>query len=81
MTNALVFDVPVEFGLELMPVVCPHLADTEWEAPDDMADEQDGIGLGVPAVDLEGSDAGGIIDGGALVSFDELAGPPGWKRL
>jgi hypothetical protein len=37
-----------------------------------MVDEQDGIGLGVPAVDLEGSDVGGIIDGGVLVSFDGL---------
>jgi hypothetical protein len=34
MTDALVFDVPVELGLELVPVVRPHLADTEWEALD-----------------------------------------------
>ena len=52
MTNALVFDVPVELDLEPMPVVRPHLADTEREALDDVVEEGDGVGLGAPAVDL-----------------------------
>ena len=45
MTNALVFDMPVELGLELVPVIRPHLPDAEWEAFDDVVDEGDGIGL------------------------------------
>jgi hypothetical protein len=72
MTDALVFDVPVELGLELVPVVRPHLADTEWEALDDVVEEVDGIGLCVPAVDLQRPDAGGVVDGGVLIAFYRL---------
>lgn len=53
MPNALVFDMPVELGLEFVPVVRPCLPDAEWKAFDDVVDEGDGIGLGVPAVNLE----------------------------
>lgn len=73
MTGSLVFDVPVELGLELMPVARPHFADTEWGALDDVIEEVDGIGLGVPAVDLEGPDTCGVIDGGVLIAFDRLS--------
>lgn len=73
MTDALVLDVPVKLGLELVPVVRPHLAETEWEALDDVVEEVDGICLGVPAVDLKGPDAGGVIDGGVLIAFDRLS--------
>jgi hypothetical protein len=52
MTDALVLDVPVELGLEFVPIVRPHLPDAEREALDDMVDEQDGIGLGMPIIDL-----------------------------
>jgi hypothetical protein len=31
MTDALVLDVPMELGLELMAIVGPHLADPEGE--------------------------------------------------
>ena len=73
MADALVFDVPVELGLELVAVVRPHLADAEWESLYDVVEEVDGVDLGVPAVDLESSDAGGVVDGGVLVAFDWLS--------
>jgi hypothetical protein len=46
MGDALVFDVPVELGLELVAVVRPHLPETEWEALDGVVEEVDGVGLG-----------------------------------
>ena len=47
MANALVFDVPVELGLEFVPIVRAHLPDTEREALDDVVEEIDGVGLRV----------------------------------
>ncbi len=52
MTVALVVHMPVELGLEFVPIVRLRLPVAEREALDDMVDEQDGIGLGVPVVDL-----------------------------
>ena len=46
--------MPVELGLELVAVVRPRLADTEWEALDDVVKEVDGVGLGVPAIESDG---------------------------
>ena len=54
MTDALVLDVPVEFGLELMAIVGSDFADAERELVDDVIDEVDGIGLVMALVDLEG---------------------------
>ena len=48
----MVLDVPMELGLELMAIVGPHLADPEGEPGNDVVDEGDRIGLGVPVVDL-----------------------------
>src|SRR5580704_6112468 len=62
-----------ELGLELMAIVGPHLADPEGEPGNDVVDEGDRIGLGVPVVDLERPDAGRIINGGVLVALDRLA--------
>ena len=73
MTDALVLDVPMELGLELMAIVGPHLADPEGEPGNDVVDEGDRIGLGVPVVDLERPDAGRIINGDVLVALDRLA--------
>jgi len=71
--DALVLDVPMELGLELMAIVGPHLADPEGEAGNDVVDEGDRIGLGVPVIDLEGPDAGRIINRSVLVALDRLA--------
>ncbi len=72
MADAPVFDVPVELGLEFVPIVCPHLPDAEREALEDVVDEQNGIGLCMPVVDLEGPYARGVINGGVLIAFDWL---------
>lgn len=39
MADALIFDVPVELGLELMAVVGPDLFDAERELVDDVIDK------------------------------------------
>jgi hypothetical protein len=72
MTDASIFDVPVELSLELVVVARPHLSDTESEALDDVVEEVDGVGLGVSAVDLEGPDTGDVVDGGVLMMFDRF---------
>ena len=69
----MVLDVPIEIGLEFMAIVGPHLADPEGGPGNDVVDEGDRIGLGVPVVDLERPDAGRIINGGVLVALDRLA--------
>ena len=46
MTDALVLDVPMELGLELMAIVGPHLADPEGEPGNDVVEEGDRIGPG-----------------------------------
>jgi hypothetical protein len=38
-----------------------------------VVDEGDGIGLGVPVIDLKGLDAGGVINGCVLVAPDRFA--------
>jgi len=46
-----------------------HL-DAEGELVDDVIDEVDGVGLVVPGVDLDGPNAGGVVDGGVLVALN-----------
>jgi hypothetical protein len=43
--NAVILDMPVELGLELVAIVCAYFADAEWELFDDMIDEVDRVGL------------------------------------
>ncbi len=73
MADALIFDVPVEPGLELMTIVGPDFLDAERELFDDVIDEVDRVGLCVFVVDLERPDAGGIVDRGILEPADLLA--------
>lgn len=73
MADALVFDVPAELGLEFMPILHSYFPDAEREALDDVVDQQGGIGLGVPAVNLESPSARGIVDGGVLIALDRLS--------
>ena len=57
-----VFDMPMEFGLELVTVVGPHLANAEWKLFDDVINEVDGVCLRMLLVDLEGANSGCIVD-------------------
>ena len=72
MTDSLVLDVPMEFGLELMTVICPDLLYTERELLDDVVNKIDRIGLGVPLVNFQSPHACGVIDCSVLVSLDLL---------
>ena len=49
-----VLDVPVEFGLELMTVICPDLSDAERELVNGVIHEVDRVGLSVLFVNLQG---------------------------
>ena len=69
-TDALVLDMPVKLGLELVAVVGPDLPDAEWEGSDHVVNEVDGVGLGVASVDLEGADTGCVVDGRELKAPD-----------
>jgi len=57
-----------ELGLEFVPVVGSDFPDPERELVDDVGDEFDGIGLGVPFVHLHGPHTGCIVDGCVLVA-------------
>jgi hypothetical protein len=70
--NTFVLDMPVELGLEFVPVISSNSFDAEGEFADDVIDEGDGVGLIVPLKDFEGPDASGIINGGVLVALDRL---------
>ena len=70
MADTLVLDMPVEPGLELMPVVGSNFPDPERKLVDDMVDEVDRIGLGVAIIDLQGTNTGRIIDGCVLEAPD-----------
>src|SRR5580698_2904341 len=72
-TDALIFDVPMEFGLELMAIIGPDFPDTERELGDDVIDEVDRIGLSVFVIDPERPDARCIVDGGILEAPDLLS--------
>ena len=72
-TDALILDVPMELGLEFVTIVGTNFPDPEGKARDNVVNEGDGIGLGMPIIDLEGSDAGGVIDGCVLVAPDRFA--------
>ena len=67
---ALVFDVPVQFGLEFMSVIGANLTDAKWELRNDGIDEVNRVGLIVPVVNLECPNARGVVNRGVLVSLD-----------
>ena len=62
MPHPLVGYVPVEQRLELVATVGADGVDPEWEPLNHVVDEVDGVLLGVPVVNLERADAGGVID-------------------
>ena len=73
MADALVFDMPVELGLELMTFVRPDLANAQWDFVDDIVDKVDGVRLRVPFRDFEVWDTGRIVNGGVLEPPDLLS--------
>ena len=73
MPDALVLDMPVKSGLELMTIVSTNFPDPEGERVDDIVDEVDSVRLVVLLIDLEGAHAGRIIDGRELKAAYLLA--------
>jgi len=59
----------MEFGLELVAVICPHFTNTEWE----LFNEVDRACLRVFLVDLKGPNSCRIIDRGELEAAYFLA--------
>ena len=78
-----IFDMPMEFGLELMTIIRAHLANAEWKLFDDMINEVDGVCLSMLFVDLEGANSGCIVDSCVLEPTDLFASFSfeGQKRL
>jgi hypothetical protein len=73
MAGALILDVPVDLGLELLAVIGSDFLDAERELFDDVVDEVDRVGLSMFGVDLEGPDMCCVIDSGTLEPTDFLA--------
>ena len=73
MADALIFDVPVELGLERMAIVCPDFPNAERELLDYVIDEVNRIGSCVFVVDLERTHARCIVGGGILEAPDLFA--------
>ena len=66
--DALIGEVPMKLGLELMAAVGPHRMNPKRELCDHVVEKTYGVRLGVARVNLEGPDAGGIVDGGVLIA-------------
>ena len=58
----------MKLGLELMAAVGPHRMNPKRELCDHVVEKTYGVRLGVARVNLEGPDAGGIVDGGVLIA-------------
>lgn len=76
MTNALVLDVPVKLGLELVSVVGSDLANAERELLDDVVNEVDCAGLGVFLVNLQSPHPCRVINGCELDATNLLSAIP-----
>ena len=73
MTNPLVFNMPVELGLELMAIVRSDGLNTERKFIYNIIDEVDGILLIMSLIDFKSSNACSIVNRGVLEAFDFCA--------
>ena len=73
MTDALIFNVPMEPGLEFVAIVGAHFPDSERKPGDDVVDEGNRVGLGMSVIDFERSDTGRIINGDVLTALDRFS--------
>src|SRR5271169_2263018 len=76
MADSLIFDMPMELGLEFVAIISSHLSDSKGELSDDVVDKSDRVGLSMTIVDLQRADTGRIIDGRVLVTPDGFAAFP-----
>jgi hypothetical protein len=73
MADAQIMQMRMEVGLEFVPVVCANNTDQEREPRNDVIDKGDGIILGVPIIDFQGSDPRNIVNSHILKSPDGRA--------
>jgi len=66
----LIFDMPMELGLELVAIISSHFSDSKGKLSDDVVDKSDRVGLSMTIVDLQRADTGRIINGCVLVTPD-----------
>ncbi len=66
MTDTKALDIPMELSVELMAITGSDLSYQEWGPVDNVIDKVDCVSLGMRLVDLEGANAGGVINGGIL---------------
>ena len=52
MADSLIFDMPMEPGLELVAIISSHFSDSKGELSDDVVDKGDRVGLSMTIVDL-----------------------------
>jgi len=65
--------MPMEFGLELVAVICPNFTDAKRELFDNVINEVDRACLRVFLTNLESTNSGCVIDGSELKSAHFLA--------
>lgn len=75
-SNAFVFNMPMEFGLEFVAIVSPNFANAERELLNDMINEVDRVCLRVLFVDLKCPDTCRIVDRCVLEPAHHLAVVP-----
>jgi hypothetical protein len=62
--HAKVLDMPLKFGLELVPIIGSHGVNAKRKPLDNVVEKKHRIGLGVLLVNLESTDPGCIENGG-----------------
>jgi len=73
MADAEILDMPMELGLELVPVVRADRADAEREARDHVVHEPDSVVLRMADVDFQRADARRVVDCRVLKAAHRLA--------
>jgi hypothetical protein len=68
-TDALVFNVPMELCLELVTIVGSDFAIAKGKLFDDVVDKRDRASLVVTLVDFEGPDTGRVVNSGVLITL------------
>ena len=74
--DAVILDMPMEFGLEFMTIVGANFPDAKRKFADDVINKINGVGLGMLFINFERADARRIVDRGILKAADFLAAWP-----
>ena len=72
MIDSRIFDMPMKLSLEFVPSVRPYCVNAEREFFDHVINKVTGVRLVMSAVDLKGSNASGIGNGGVLIPANPM---------